>query len=244
MLQQVTDAVVRDLYDAITAKCIPPQISGLVDKILKKMNVDRGFVSDGKWWESLNSDVYGYDVDRQLAVIQLRRAIRKRSWSYQKVQKQYFLLGIDDHQLFSHPIPGSPRRMGGAGLYGTSPEGVVKWAEAKIFGVTVEKLSTVIRQGDIAIVPQKRTPADLYLTDDFTLLPSGIHQGILRNSHTATVDGDVFSTNITGRWFADGNIEIVHSKGEHRAIAYSGKAFVVVGERDGIYGWVGTPLGD
>ncbi len=245
MLQKVEGAVIRDRFGAIRSSTLPQSIEDLTTSILTQMEVSTGIVGEAdKWWESVNYDVYGYDVDRNLVVIQLRRAVRKRSWSYQSVQKQYFLAGLDEGQAFSHPLPSSPRRMGGGGLDETTPEGVVKWSEAKIFGVPLQKLPTVIRQGDIAIVPLSRKPSSLQPDAEFVQLPTGVWQGNLRNSHIVTVDGEILSTGNAGRWYVEGDVEIVHDKQEHRAISYSGKGLIVVGQRDGLYSWVGRPLGD
>jgi len=233
---------VRDEYGAITN--LPSEILGLISKVKEAAGWEIGITSNGMrrgGYESRSIDVYGYDVERQLAVIQIRRAWKKKASWYVEVSKAYALVGIDDGQIFSHPLASSPRR--NPNLCAMTPEDVVTWAEAKIFGIPVAKLPSVIRQGDIALVPS-RIPANATALGDLYEhhQVGGVHNLTMRGSHVINVDGKVLAAD--DKVYADGAIEIVHKPGQHKTISAQGRYRIVQGERAGNPWWINAEMGD
>ncbi|OCX71660.1 hypothetical protein A6M27_02680 [Acidithiobacillus thiooxidans] len=235
----------RDGYGAI--RNLPTEIKELVETVKKSAGWETGVTSEGMkrgGFESRNIDVYGYDVAHNLAVIQIRRAWKKKESWYTEVSKAYALVGIDEGQVFSHPLASSPRR--NPHLDDMAPEEVVAWAESKIFGVPVNKLHTITRQGDIALVPVRGIPHDALpmAAGRFGLvtLESGVHVLTLRGSHQVHIDGEVFEAD--GTIYAEGAIEIMHSKGEHKAVCATGKLKVVTGEVGDSPWWLNAEMGD
>lgn len=234
--------VERDRYDAIRDKCVPTLIDALVTQVQRAAGWETGITSEGMkrgGYEARSIDVYGFDVNRNLAVIQLRRSWKKKESWYTEVSKAYALVGNDDGQVFSHPLASSPRR--NPNLRDMKPEEVVAWAESKIFGVKVEKLHTIIRQGDIALVPVRSIPGVASAIDKRDG-GAGVHTITVRDSHEVTVDGDLYETD--GVYYLNGDVEIVHAKGEHKAISGSGKFRLVLGERANDPWWIDLAMGD
>lgn len=199
-------------------------------------------------YEARHVDVYGYDIERQLAVVQIRRCWKKKESWYPEVSKAYALVGIDDGQVFSHTIDGSPCRQ--RNLYTQTPEDTVRWAEAKIFNVPVAKLATIIRQGDIALVPIKSLPPRVRKVS----LPDGhlVHNVTLAGSHSVAVDGDLYEKVYTcrdGREFVEdlyavGLVESDHVRGQHKAVCSEGRFRLAEGLRGLEPWWTDTDLGD
>ncbi len=232
----VSTPVHRNGYDAIIT--VPDPIKDLVKRVREAAGWETGITSAGTGkggYEARSIDVYGYDISRSLAVIQIRRAWKKKASWFTEVSKAYALVGIDEGQIFSHPLTSSPRR--NPHLRDLTPEEVVTWAESKIFGVPVSKLHTIIRQGDIALVPVRGIPSAA------DVIPgTGVRTVTLQSSHRVMVDGTIFRHD--GRIYADGALEVVHVKGEHKAISGSGKFRVVVGEKADSPWWLDAEMGD
>ena len=241
----VAEMVRHDGYDAITNA--PAQIKDLVEQVRKAAGWETGITSEGMrrgGFESRNIDVYGYDVTRKLAVIQIRRAWKKKDGWFTQVTKVYALVGLDEGQIFSHPLASSPRR--NPNLDDMTPEEVVAWAESKIFGVPVNKLHTITRQGDVALVPVRGIPHGALPMAagrfGLTTLESGVHVLTLRGSHQVHIDGVVFESD--SDIYAEGAIEIMHAKGEHKAVSATGKLKIVTGEVSYSPWWLNAEMGD
>lgn len=241
----ISRTVSRDDFGAL--EYLPDEIKALVEMVKKSAGWETGVTSAGMkrgGYEARNIDVYGYDLSLDLAVIQIRRAWKKKESWFTQVTKVYALVGIDEGQVFSHPLASSPRR--NPNLEDMTPEEVVYWAESKIFGVPVSKLYTITRQGDVALVPVRGIPhAALPLSTGrfgLTTLESGVHVLTLRGSHQVHIDGEVFEAG--GSLYADGAIEIVHRKGEHKAVCATGKLKIVAGEVSHSPWWLNAEMGD
>lgn len=231
----------RDGYGAIPS--YPAGIKALVNKVRDAAGWETGITNDGfrrGGFESRNIDVYGYDESRNLAVVQIRRAWRKKASWFTEISKVYALVGIDDGQVFSHPLIASPRR--NRRLDSMSPEDVVRWAESKIFGIPVAKLGTIIRQGDIALVPVRGIPHNAIPSTHAVRREDGVYTLTMRDSHVVQVDGELLQHD--GTLYATGAVEIVHTKHEHRAVAGTGKFKIGAGERAGSPWWLDATLGD
>ena len=215
----------RDAYHALRE--VPAEISSLVDRVSSEAGWVLGVESSGRYgrrsyvFEARNISVYGYSIAPQpLALVQIRRYLQNR---YGKsVRKSYALVGIDEgDQLFAHVLPSSPLQW--SGIAGMTPEQAIQKAESVIFRVPVAKLDTIIRQGDIAIVPVRAIPGAASRVE-----PSvSLHEWTMENSHDLTVDGDLYQNG--DDLYANGLIEIDHAKGQHHPVDYSGKARIVIG---------------
>ena len=230
-----TTPVNRNGYGAII-KDIPVSIKGLVDQLATELGWTLGIKTAGRsGYEAHNLDVFGFDVNRQLAVIQLRRAYKKKEGYYTQVEKSYTLVGIDDGQLFSHPLQSSPAR--NPNLHSQTAEDTVRWAEGKIFGVPVSRLDTIVRQGDIAFVPYRTIPAVVKEN------PVDVMDLIIRGSHSIKVDGSLYQDQ-AGQFYFDGVAESVHTKGQHKAVQVAGRYKIVAGKRGRSAWWADSELGD
>lgn len=236
----VKPAPARDAYDALVV--YPAEIKALVEQVRKAAGWETGITSEGMkrgGYESRNIDIYGYDVSRNLAVIQIRRAWKKKAGWFTGVSKVYALVGMDGDQIFSHPLESSPRR--NPHLRGMNPEDVVRWAESKIFGVPVTKLHMIIRQGDIALVPVRGIPQSA--SPSLSRRKDGVCTATLRDSHDVQVDGDLL-VGTDGEMYVNGAVEIVHTKHEHSAIAGVGRFRIVTGQRADSPWWLDAEIGD
>lgn len=219
---------------------VPSEILALVAQVKVAAGWKEGIEDTGYkgGYEARHVDVYGFDVVRQLAVVQLRRCWKKKDSWYPEVSKAYALIGIDDGQVFSHTIDGSPRRQRDFDYQ--APEDTVKWAEAKIFNIPVSKLGTIIRQGDVALVPVSSIPRGAVKIP----LPAGarVHKWTFGGSHNVVIDGEMFETD--SAYFARGLVESEHSPGQHRPIAAEGRFRISIGLRGVEPWWTDTELGD
>lgn len=228
----------RDEYGAVER--VPAETLALVAQVKAAVGWQEGIEDTGYrgGYEARHIDVYGHDVARQLAVVQLRRCWKKKESWYPEVEKAYALIGVDDGQVFSHTIDGSPRRQRGFDYQ--APEDTVRWAEAKIFNVPVAKLGTIIRQGDVALVPVAAIPHGAVEIP----LPAGarMHKWTFCGSHKVVIDGAMFEGDTA--YYARGLVEVAHSPGQHRPIAAEGRFRIATGLRGVEPWWSDMDLGD
>lgn len=104
---------------------------------------------------AINADLVGYDEQRGLIVIQVRRAVFHPR-RYTEVRKNYLLIGRNEETkaVFCHPVD-SPLRSKKALA---TPESTVAYVLAKIWDCRVEDLGEIVRQGDIAFIPVRSIP--------------------------------------------------------------------------------------
>jgi hypothetical protein len=204
---------------------VPASISALVEKVLTEIKFYEGVVSRNNrgGFDAFNADIYGFDVERNLVAIQLRHSSKRRESDWLNTHKWYALAGIDEGQLFSHVIPTSFRR--NPDIMRASAESVVRWAESKIFGVPLDRIGTIIRQGDVALVPVRSIPRSAKPIDGKD------YKYVFCGSHKITIDGTAYIDNSTARHWADGLVQIDHLPGQHRSIDGQGRFEIVVGER-------------
>jgi hypothetical protein len=228
----------RGYFDEILSP--PVQIKELVSKIKTAAGWETGIgdvgSSSNRGFEARSIDVYGYDVERKLAVIQLRRAYKRRASHFLSVSKAYALIGIDGEQAFSHVLESSPRRL--RDISERTPESVVEWAEKIIFGLKNEsEIAGIKRQGDIALVPVKAIPKNATPVEESEVMFRGSHRLV----------GRIYKQP-DGAYFVAGGREtrMLHTKHEHGAVFTSkGQAFrVVVGMRGDDPWWLSATLGD
>jgi hypothetical protein len=215
----------RDHFGAIEWQTAPLAARDLVARIIKltRFSVGAVHINRGKGWLVGGYDLYGYDLERQLVAIQFRQQWKhKRHYSFAHQRTGYILAGIDAGKLFTHVMPSSYRRM--HGLEDATPGDVIRWAESRIFRTSVARLPTIVRQGDIALVPVRSIPAKAVPAADQTSLT-------LRDSHEVLVDGQLYEAKDEGRYWVNGLVEIDHLPGQHRAIDAEGRFEIVLGVR-------------
>ncbi len=203
----------------------PDSIRALVEQVLRKIGFAEGVTNRNRrgGFDAFNADVYGFDAERNLVALQLRHSSKRRESDWLRTHKWYALAGIDEGQLFSHVIPSSFRR--NPEIHTASPESVVRWAESKIFRVPVARLDTIIRQGDVALIPVRSIPRSAKPIDGKD------YDYVFRGSHKISIDGTAYIDEATDRHWADGLVQIDHTPGQHRSIEGQGRFEIVIGER-------------
>ena len=187
-----------------------------------------GIDGDGDVYEAINADIYGWaevNGDR-LALVQVRRASKRRR-RYLVIQKNYLLIGRnEDGGVFGHGVP-SPRRSKEAMA---SPESAIRWILARhVWCCSESDLGDIIRQGDIALIPIRRMPAEAQQIDGGAVT--------LRDSHA--VRGDLYRTS-DGGLYARGIVVLDHTPGEHRHVrTKKGLWQIREGQREALWSFLG-----
>jgi len=173
----------------------------------------RGIASDKKGrGTAVNVDVYGYDEEKRLAVVQVREC-RFGPGRFSQVRKDYYLLGYTESgKAFGHPVD-SPARSRKALA---SPEATVAWAEARIWHCAVEDLSEVVRQGDVALVPA-RLPETAERLEETQVILRGTHR--LKAERLYRAGDDLYAYK---------KVSVVHLNHEHRTVQVWGGIYRVV----------------
>lgn len=185
--------------------------------------------------DSLNLDLYGYDPDQGVAVIQIRHFFRRYRNGYANIHKDYVLVGRNEEtgEYFRHPV--SAHAVHAAIRKDeTDAVAVVRAAQKWMWQVTDMQLAAGIRQGDILIVPAKGKPANAEAIEADTVLVAGTHE----------VHASAFCRDKKGVVFAYGPT-VRHTKGQHLT-AYGDGDFwhsIRVGREADTWQW-GARLGD
>jgi len=99
--------------------------------------------------EQITVDIYGIDAAAHLYVIQVRQSFRQHKSWFLSVRKSYFLIGYNENgNSFAHAI--SANVVHAAIRRDPSPASPVKAAQAWIWGIDENKLTDVLRNGDVA----------------------------------------------------------------------------------------------
>lgn len=159
--------------------------------------------------ESLNHDLYGYDPEQNVAVVQCRRFSREYARGYGRIQKTYVLVGFNEHGTpFRHPVAHGP--IHGAIRKGADAAGVVRAAQMWMWGVTERQLARSIRQGDVLLVPERSLPANrLFIERGNQAVMAGTH--VVHATRIVQAEGDRL------RVYAL-NLRIVHRRDQHEPI--------------------------
>jgi len=239
-LSYPANACSRNSYGALTT--VPAEIDALVRQVAREAGWGLGAASSGTYgrrsyvFEARNVSVYGYSLAPQLlALVQIRRYEQNKYGG--SLRKSYALVGLDGDQLFSHVLPGSP--LAWTGLRNMSPEDAIQKAESKIFRVPIAKLGSIIRQGDIAIVPAASIPGSAVQIEPEIAL----HRFVLANSHDLTIDGDLFEAP-NSDLYVRGLVEIDHARGQHHPVDFEGRARIVIGSEGREPWWMRVSLAD
>ncbi|GAA4491182.1 hypothetical protein [Gluconacetobacter tumulicola] len=121
--------------------------------------------SKGGRGQSLNLDLYAWDPEQAVGIVQLRHARRKKYDGYLNVRKSYVLCGFNENgTAFRHPV--WPAVIHGAVRRGLSPAGVVQAVQCRMWGVTPRLLVDSVRQGDVLVVPERCRSLDREKLDE------------------------------------------------------------------------------
>lgn len=212
----------RNAYGALIN--IPPFAKTLLALAEKAGCWETGVVSNRAHTrgEAINVDLYGHDEQQNLIVVQVRQC-RFKQGRFPKIRKDYYLVGTtEQNEVFAHAVD-SPARSRKAM---ETPQGVVSFVLAKIWGVKEDLLPHIERQGDVAFIPVYRIPDDAVAIED---------GAVIRESHRVT--GPVYRAP-NGDLYAKRGAVLKHTKGEHaRVKAREGTYRIVAGYRAAVWGF-------
>lgn len=164
----------------------------------------KGIVSRRQRGTAINADVYAHDEERGLAVIQVREC-RFRPGRFSRVRKDYYLLGRTERGVvFAHPIE-SP--VGAINRRQLAPEAAIRCVLCRVWRCEDEELDHIIRQGDVAFIPD--------------LIPAGCvpvegNHALLRETHRLVVqDGELLRAP-DGTLYLRGRARMEHARGQHK----------------------------
>lgn len=216
----------RGFYGEYSYSVCPAWVHELVADAERAGCWSSGFDGNGERYEAINADVYGWSERDGLALVQVRQVRKRRRRDYLEVRKSYLLIGrLEDGKVFGHGVP-SPRRSSTAMA---SPEAAVRWILAQhVWRCAEDDLDDIVRQGDIALIPIRRMPADAQPIEGETIT--------LRDSHS--VRGTIYRSS-TGL-YARGIVVIDHTPGEHKHVrTKKGLWQIRVGRREALWGFLG-----
>ncbi|GBQ31411.1 hypothetical protein AA12717_3755 [Gluconacetobacter sacchari DSM 12717] len=189
--------------------------------------------------DALNLDLYGWDQDQSVGVVQVRQAFRiyKRQ-EFTNVRKTYVLCGFNESGTpFRHPVSAHAVRRACSG----SPAETVAAAQRWMWGVTAKQLAESRRQGDILIVPERQADMRAALERKYPNLRidhlTGLDATFLVSSHAVQAEEILIVRSPGGsvsRVLAKHPI-LRHSKGQHATVS---------APRSGNHGWFSIRLAD
>ncbi len=189
--------------------------------------------------DSLNLDLYGYDAEQGVAIIQIRHFYKRYAKGFANIHKDYVLVGQNEitNEFFRHPV--SPHAIHAAIRKNPSdPKAAVRAAQRWMWKVTDKQLDASIRQGDVLMVPSKR-PSNKYVrVDEVTAVVGGSHEVRSTEMYVRTEDGEIVDV---VAWCPT----VVHTKGQHDPIFANEERFysIRVAEEAATWKW-GVRLGD
>lgn len=171
-----------------------------------------------------NVDLYGVDLEQNVAVYQVRLAYRWAAKHFMSVKKSYVLVGFNDEsgEPFRHPV-GAHKIRKAADRFPNDAAAVVRAAQEWMWEITPKQLERALaarqRQGDVLLL-KDRLPKDaeaLELIDGWYPVggEEGTHQ--VYADEVRVKDGRVFAL----------NPKLVHRKNQH--------CHVFAGEGEGWY---------
>jgi hypothetical protein len=155
---------------AVSAASIIEKFSGVLPETF--VDFDKKMRGD-----SLNLDLYGYDPEQDVAIVQIRHFFKRYARGFSNVHKDYVLVGRNEitGELFRHPV--SAHAVHAAIRKDDSdPVAPVRGAQRWMWGVTDKQLAAGIRQGDILIVPSRGKPRNAVAIEGDTVLVGGTHE--------------------------------------------------------------------
>jgi hypothetical protein len=190
--------------------------------------------------DALNLDLYGYDPNQNVAVIQIRHAFRRYKNGFLNVHKDYVLVGFNEitGQSFRHPVSAAAIRAA-IRKAPLNPSAAVRGAQKWMWGVTDKQLDASLaagmRQGDVLLV-KERTPAESNVHEDHGTVATIGESHEIRAQRIVTLWSDRVFALAPSLW---------HSKGQHAATFADDDSWysVRVAETAETWKW-GVRLGD
>ena len=178
-----------------------------------------GKVSSNKEFSALNWSLYGFGLDAHnrkfLIAIQIRSYYTKASYDFPVIHKSYFLIGRnEDNTVFAHPVNGTV-------IYNAIRKGkdVIRAIQHWIFGADY---TSIIRQGDICLVPLYKTPNNVDKDADFEP-----QHRVLASSHNLYCDRLIERDGYTYVL----NPYLQHIPQVHKDVSHEGWARVQIGSK-------------
>lgn len=195
--------------------------------------------------DALNHDLYGYDPEQDVAVIQIRHAFRRYRDGYLNVHKDYVLVGRNEITglPFRHPVSATAIR---AGIRADrrDPAAAVRAAQRWMWGVSDKQLTKALadgcRQGDVLLVAERGKPAAAKVLREVgtTYILGESHE--VRAAEVLIVAGKGDTEVVWAR-----DPALWHAKGQHDPIwaPADGWYSVRIADEAATWSW-GTRLGD
>lgn len=163
--------VTRSAFNAIDVASLPPATQKIVANLFADAKDSKKVDEHGNWefgseWEksrfgvkprgwATNWDLYAVGRDfftkRTLIVIQIRKSVRHRKNGYLNTSKSYFLIGKnEDNGTFAHPVES---RVIHSAI--KRDDDVIRACQNWMFDADYTRVQ---RQGDLCLVPFRRTP--------------------------------------------------------------------------------------
>ncbi len=205
----------------------PKWVAQIVNEAEKAGSFTRGIESDRKQRGSaINVDLFGYDEKQNLAVIQVRECIFHPR-RYNRVRKDYYLIGhTEQGNPFTHPVD-TPARSKWAM---ETPENTIAFVLSKIWQCRPDELHLIVRQGDVAFVPDQ-LPKGAELVES--------NMVVLRETHKIT--GKIWKKG--SKYYCE-RARMVHTKRQHATVQVKDMIYrIQEGIRASVWGFT-SPVGD
>ncbi|WP_395517442.1 hypothetical protein [Pseudorhizobium flavum] len=184
--------------------------------------------------DSLNLDVYGYDAEQGVAVIQIRHFFKRYAKGFANIHKDYVLVGRNEitNELFRHPVSAHAVHAG-IRKDEDDPVSAVRSAQRWMWGVNDKQLAAGVRQGDVLMVPASK-PANADKIEAESVVVGGSHE-VRSNEFLKSSKGMIFA-------FAP---RIKHTKDQHDMVFANEDRWysIRVAEEASTWEW-GVRLGD
>ena len=186
----------------------PKDIIGIYSDALPELGIEGYKINSRiRGWTAVNADLYGYDWEQDVAVIQIRQATQGRRWKV--VRKTYALVGHNENgNPFRHPVSSAAVR-GAVRAHPDDPKHAVKRVQSWMWDCSIlqleEALASGCRQGDVLMVRVRKSKSFVALENRVIVL--GDSHKILASSlyKDSRGDGSVIALNPS----------MIHTKGQH-----------------------------
>ena len=174
----------------------PKWCEQIIDQ-LQGVSFEVGIQSDKKRrGAAVNVTVMDYDASQQLFVLQVRKC-EFHPKRFNSVHKDYFLCGRNENgNAFAHPVAVR------------STNANVTTALCRIWDVTSSVIPHIIRQGDVAVIPERGVTFR-----DVEQLPAMEFTVDTKHASHVFTPGALYAKGDT--FYVGGSIQIRHEKGQH-----------------------------
>lgn len=120
---------------------------------------ETGIGGDKRYMVAVNVDLYGYDAHQGVAVVQAREFERDKRRGWTASRKTYFLCGFNEitNAPFRHPVSAAAIRSA-CRKAPSDPVRPIRAAQCWMWRCTERQLIESVRQGDVLLVRERRTP--------------------------------------------------------------------------------------